>query len=75
MMREPPPLLRYGELTLNPLNGGEVPAGVVTVNVRAPIAAVELIAMVMVRLVSVLLPIEAVTPLPLNTTDAAPDKY
>ena len=58
---------------VKPLNGTDVPAGVVTVSVLAPVAAPDEIVIETGKLVDVApLLIDAVTPLPLNDTAVAP---
>src|SRR5437867_12242163 len=60
-------------VTVKPLNGTDVPAGVVTVRVLAPVAAPGEIVIEIGKLVDVApLLIAAVTPLPLNDTAVAP---
>ena len=61
---------------MKPVNGGEVPSGVVTVSVRVVNSAVEPIVIVVGKLVEVApVPIVAVTPLPLNVTPVAPRRF
>src|SRR5678816_3916835 len=67
-----------GGPTVKPVNGGEVPPGVVTVTVRVVNSAPELIVMVAGR--SVLVPPEpnvlvTATPLPLNVRAVAPVRF
>jgi hypothetical protein len=60
-------------VTVKPMNGDDVPDGVVTVTVRSPTAAPEATEIVMGKVVWVPpLPIVAVTPVPLNVTAVAP---
>ena len=62
--------------TVKPVNAAEVPTDVLTVNVREPGAALPATVIVTGRDVSVPpVPIVAVTPVPLNSTDVALDKY
>ena len=62
-----------GRPTVNPVNGSEVPAGVVTVTVRVPNSACGAMVVVMGTLVEdPPSPTVAVTPVPLNTTAVAP---
>ena len=61
------------EVTVKALNGTDIPAGVVTVSVLAPVAAPDEIVIEIGKLVDVApLLIVAVTPLPLNDTAVAP---
>ena len=64
------------ELTVNPLNGVDIPEGAVTVTVRSVAAAPELISMRIGRVVAVP-PVSsvAVTPEPLNVTLEAFNKF
>src|SRR5947199_199911 len=61
--------------TVKPVNGSDVPAGVVTRTVRTPVAAANAMVIVMGRLVGKP-PLEsaAVTPVPLNVTAVAPQR-
>jgi hypothetical protein len=62
--------------TVNPVNDAEVPAGVVTITVRVPVAAPDEIDMLIGTFVAVPpVPMVAVTPEPLNVTALAPDKF
>src|SRR5262245_8561008 len=63
-------------MMVKPLKGAEVPAGVVTVKVRVVNSAVGAIVIVIGKLVLVPPdPTVAVTPLPLNATAVAPDRF
>src|SRR5207247_3323777 len=63
------------DVTVKPLNAGDVPIGVVTVKVRVSVDAPAAIVTVMGRLVAVPpVPMVAVTPLPLNVTAVAPPR-
>src|SRR5207249_4961337 len=67
------PVIIGPDVTLKPLNAGDVPIGVVTVKVRVSVDAPAAIVTVMGRLVAVPpVPMVAVTPLPLNVTAVAP---
>src|SRR5215510_11259568 len=63
-------------VTVKPVNGAEVPLGVVAVTVRVVNAAVGAIVMLTGKLVAVPpVPIVAATPLPLNVTAVAPERF
>src|SRR5438093_1442978 len=64
-----------GEVTVKPVNGGDVPIPVVTVSVRVSVDAPPAIVTVIGRLVAVPVPMVAVTPLPLNVTAVAPFRF
>src|SRR2546422_1065450 len=64
-----------GTATVKPLNGALVPEGVVTVTVRRPRAAPGKIVTAIDTLVDPTKVIAAVTPVPLNVTPVAPDKF
>src|SRR5438093_1269087 len=67
------PVIIGTDVTVKPLNAGDVPIGVVTVKVRVSVDAPAAIVTVMGRLVAVPpVPMVAVTPLPLNVTAVAP---
>jgi len=62
-----------GRVTENPVKGSESPVAVRTVMVRWPVAAVGAMVIWTDRVVALLaLPMLAVTPVPLKTTDVAP---
>jgi len=64
------------DVTVKPLNPGDVPAGVVTAKVRVSVEAPAAIVTLMGRLLAVPpVPIVAVTPLPLKLTAVAPPKF
>src|SRR5207249_2564520 len=64
------------DVTVKPLNPGDVPAGVVTAKVRVSVAAPAAIVTVMGRLLAVPpVPMVAVTPLPLKLTAVAPLRF
>ena len=70
------PVIAGSAATVKPLNGPDVPAGVVTVRLRVPANALGAIVTVMGRLVAVPpLPIVAVTPLPVKVTAVAPLRF
>ena len=60
---------------MNPLNGSDTPAPVVTVNVRRPGEASAAIVIVADRVVSVTSVISAVTPVPINVIAVAPVRF
>jgi len=61
---------------VKPLNGAEVPTGVVTVTSRMVNSALEPIVIVIGKLVAVPPePIVALTPLPVNATAVAPNRF
>ena len=67
------PVIIGTDVTVKPLNAGDVPIGVVTVKVRVSVDAPAAIVTVMGRLVAVPpVPMVAVTPLPLKLTAVAP---
>jgi hypothetical protein len=69
------PVILGSAVTVNPLNGADVPPVVVTVTVRVPGDAPDAIAIATGKLVAVPpLPIVAVTPDPLNVTAVAPPR-
>src|SRR5207244_10000946 len=69
------PVMIGPDVTVKPLNAGDVPAAVVTVKVRVSVAAPAAIVTVIGRLVAVApVPVIAVTPLPLKLTAVAPDR-
>src|SRR5881396_2592978 len=69
------PVIIGTDVTVKPLNAGEVPIGVVTVKVRVSVDAPAAIVTVMGRLVAVPpVSMVAVTPLPLNVTAVAPPR-
>src|SRR5207302_4737429 len=66
------PVMIGPDVTVKPLNAGDVPAAVVTVKVRVSVAAPAAIVTVIGRLVAVApVPMVAVTPLPLRLKDVA----
>src|SRR5881397_1402395 len=69
------PVIMGTDVTVKPLNAGDVPIGVVTVKVRVSVDAPAAIVTVMGRLVAVPpVSMVAVTPLPLNVTAVAPPR-
>src|SRR6266516_4416711 len=69
------PVIIGTDVTVKPLNAGDVPIGVVTVKVRVSVDAPAAIVTVMGRLVAVPpVSMVAVTPLPLNVTAVAPPR-
>ncbi len=66
---------RSGDAMFTPANGSDTPLGVVTVNVRRPVAAPETIVPVISRLAEVELVTVAVTPAPLKSTAVAPARF
>src|SRR5881396_3000797 len=70
------PVIIGTDITVKPLNAGDVPIGVVTVKVRVSVDAPAAIVTVMGRLVAVPpVPMVAVTPLPLKLTAVAPLRF